>query len=125
MVSHRVEGFSTCASSISGTLPLVNQAQLRQQGRASALWNGTVLTLPATTGRSPCTPSRGRNEQLNDKFPATSLVLSSAGPGQKLPVATGTFMASRFAALAPLVIRDSHPKVPASLDAVCDPARAP
>jgi len=54
----------------------------RDEGRrGAASWKRRELTDPATTGRSPRAPSRGRGERLNDRFPAPSLGSSSTWPG--------------------------------------------
>jgi hypothetical protein len=46
--------------------------------RAAAYRCGQQSPVSATSGRSPRAPRRGRGEQLNDRFPAPSLGLSSA-----------------------------------------------
>lgn len=70
--------------------------------RTTAAWRMVRLTLPATTGQSLCLPSRGLGEQLNDRFPATSLGLSSAGPGQERPLASDRSDASPHSPTASL-----------------------
>jgi hypothetical protein len=59
----------------------------------------------ATTGRSIRAPSRGLAEQLNDRFPATSLGLSSAGPGHKRVLQDGRFGATQLMCWAKLLKR--------------------
>jgi hypothetical protein len=59
---------------------------------------------PATTGRSPGAPRRGRGDQLNDRFLAPSLRLSSASSGHELRFASGSFAAVHQCALTIAVI---------------------
>lgn len=66
----------------------VNISNVRQSrhSRRDSHW-----LVSATTGQSPRAPGGGLGEQLNERFQATSLRLSSAGPGHERVSANGNF----------------------------------